>query len=93
MTPTLLALSTTLALLGPALVGATDPLSGSSLGALSDSVEALARRVHPGVVTIAVAGLSDSNEDGATAGVVTRGQGSGSKVVIEGWSSTRMDRL
>jgi serine protease Do len=59
-----------------------DPASPSALGALSEAVQDLARRVHPCVVKVVAMGYLDS-DDGGDQGTVGRGQSSGSGIVID----------
>jgi len=55
----------------------------SALSELSDSVQVLARRVHPCVVKVVAWGYLDSEDQGSDHGAVTRGQSSGSGIIID----------
>jgi serine protease Do len=59
------------------------PPALSALEALSGAVQVLARRVHPCVVKVVAMGYLDVADQGADQGVVTRGQSSGSGVIID----------
>ena len=83
MQSTISALLAALALSSPVLAQAPDPLPDSSLGALSDSVQALVRRVHPCVVKIVAMGFSGESDARDNTGIVNRGQSTGSGVIID----------
>ncbi len=71
-----------LALFGQVQAQAPDPLPASALEGLSDSVQALAQRVHPCVVKIVAMGFAGESDTGVNTDVVNRGQSTGSGVVI-----------
>jgi serine protease Do len=62
---------------------ATGPPAPSALNALSDAVQVLARRVRPCVVKVVAIGYLDAEEQGLEQGTVSRGQNSGSGVIID----------
>jgi serine protease Do len=72
-----------LALSGQTGAQAFEPPSQPALWALSASVQALTRRVHPCVVKIVAMGFSGDGDSGGNAGVVARGLSTGSGVVID----------
>ncbi|MCG6860140.1 MAG: trypsin-like peptidase domain-containing protein [Chromatiaceae bacterium] len=53
------------------------------MNALSDAVQALARRVHPCVVKVVAMGYLREEEESSDQGAVSRGQNSGSGVIID----------
>ena len=83
MQSTISALLAAMALSSPVLAQALDPLPDSSLGALSDSVQALVRRVHPCVVKIVAMGFSGESDVGVKTGIVNRRQSTGSGVIVD----------
>lgn len=83
MQSTIPALLAAMALSSPVLAQVPDPRPDSSLGALSDSVQALVRRVHPCVVKIVAMGFSGEGDVGVNTGIVNRGQSTGSGVIVD----------
>jgi len=76
-------LTLTLTLCGQAPAKTPGVPAQSALGALSDSVQTLTRRVHPSVVKIVAMGYSGNDSAGGDTGVVSRGLSTGSGVVID----------
>ncbi len=82
---TALGILSTLFVCGPAAGEAPSTTAAelSSLGALSEAVQDLARRVHPCVVKVVAMGYLGAEDQGSDQGRVSRGQSSGSGVVID----------
>jgi serine protease Do len=62
---------------------ATAPPTLSALNALSDAVQALARRVHPCVVKVVTVGYLEAEDESSDQGAVSRGQSTGSGIIID----------
>jgi serine protease Do len=85
MRPSALGWLLALVLLLPAHGGTPDrtPAALLSLAALNDSVQELVRKVRPSVVKVVAMGFLRQDDDSGEPGVVSRGQSSGSGVIID----------